>query len=1076
MANNILEIDFLTNKDNYYLTDYKGKILGETADIELSDIALYRIDEVSFDDQAPRKEALENVLSTMKIDGVNFIYLILGDEKGVNFYYGISKNYTSNIDMELSVLEIGEKILEPSIKGNFRGSHTTEIQPSERKEIIHTIANMKNVSMLEGVPGSTKEDEKFQGVDRLADVMMGDCFGFMIIASPASYNDIKEIEKNLYDVYSRIIPLAKKSIQNGTNNSKSISKGKSSGASESQSDNYSKVKNESVCITSTTSNNHTKGTSSGTTSSVQSGDGNNSESNSTQSGGHEDKQTGTSKAEATTTGGSESNGKSVTKGSNTGVNEQKTEGEGTSESTTLEYIDKKSQDWIKYLDEVIIPRLDYGMGKGIFITTSFMFSNSKAVLKKLENTAISLYSGEAGNKVPLRAFRLKNNTSDKIYQALRNFQLPSGKVKDIKSSAHEAVSRSALSQCMRDDKSFLAGNWITTNELAMIAGLPQKEVVGVALREEVEFGLNYDSEMDNDCKILIGNLVQSGNVLKNQVFLDKRDLDKHVFISGVTGSGKTTTCRQILDKSELPFLVIEPAKTEYRIMKNTYPDLLVFTLGNEDSENMGTPFRLNPFEFFYPYESISSRVDMIKASIEAAFDMEAAIPQIIESAIYACYEDYGWNVSTNKNRIYENPYDDGVYAFPTLKDLIEKVPEIVDDQGFDIRLKNDYIGSIKARLMGLLMGSKGLMLNTKRSIDFTDLLTRRVVIELEEIRNGAEKSLIMGFILTNLLQAIKVSFKKSGLSQLSETKHITLVEEAHRLLSKYVPGDNPCKKQGVDTFSDMLAEIRKYGESLVIVDQIPNKLTPEVLKNTNTKIVHKLFASDDKDAIGNTIALDKDQKEFLSNLITGRAIVFSQGYKKALQVQVINELKKDEDCIDIRDSVYDFYAEYYKKGIIINSQFKGEKPTHEEIQELLDISKDEDLCYAVYQFGNMYQRFPNRKEMDKIRKLIYDMKSNEVLQEISNDKDKDIINNKPHIDLIGEYLKTFEKSYFSKIVTRYYIQSKEIRKRSDWAGIKKKLLSDVGLKKIEEYLERYVEGDSILLEDVRNFKNYIIQK
>ena len=69
----------------------------------------------------------------------------------------------------------------------------------------------------------------------------------------------------------------------------------------------------------------------------------------------------------------------------------------------------------------------------------------------------------------------------------------------------------------------------------------------------------------------------------------------------------------------------------------------------------------------------------------------------------------------------------------------------------------------------------------------------------------------------------------------------------------------------------MLAEIRKYGESMIIADQIPNKLTPEVLKNTNTKIVHTIFAQDDKDAIGGTMSLTKDQRVFLSNLKRGRA-------------------------------------------------------------------------------------------------------------------------------------------------------------------------------------------------------------
>lgn len=139
----------------------------------------------------------------------------------------------------------------------------------------------------------------------------------------------------------------------------------------------------------------------------------------------------------------------------------------------------------------------------------------------------------------------------------------------------------------------------------------------------------------------------------------------------------------------------------------------------------------------------------------------------------------------------------------------------------------------------------------------------------------------MGFILTNLCEALRAKYNKD-----KHFKHITLIEEAHRLLSKYTPGDSLNKKNSVETFTDMLAEVRKYGESLIIADQIPNKMTPEVLKNTNTKIVHKIFAEDDKEAIGNTISLSKEQKDFLSSLPTGRAIVFSQSWIKAIQVQI----------------------------------------------------------------------------------------------------------------------------------------------------------------------------------------------
>ena len=172
------------------------------------------------------------------------------------------------------------------------------------------------------------------------------------------------------------------------------------------------------------------------------------------------------------------------------------------------------------------------------------------------------------------------------------------------------------------------------------------------------------------------------------------------------------------------------------------------------------------------------------------------------------------------------------------------------------------------------------------------------------------------------MQAVRHAYIQAQASEKEEKfQHITLIEEAHRLLSKYMPGDSMNKKQGVEVFSDMLAEVRKYGESLIIVDQIPDKMTPEVLKNTNTKIVHKLFAQDDKEAIGNTMALKDEQKAFLSNLPPGRAIMFSQGWTKAIQVQVEEKNSTDQKEVnpaEIKKTAQSYYSEYdnYRRGIL----------------------------------------------------------------------------------------------------------------------------------------------------------------
>lgn len=926
METKLINIENFLNKNNYYLGNNKNIKLHKTSQLDLRDISLYHIEEVTFDEKAPRKEALENVLSSMRVEGINFIYLIIGDNTGVHFYFGVARDlYQSQNKDLLSIMDVGKCILEPNIRGNFRGSKIKEVSPEEKYRISNIMDNMSNYALLEGVAGVNEDCEKFQGVDRLVDVMLGDEFGFMIVAKPMSFDELTTIEENLNKFYTQVAPLCKKSVQD------SVSKNTGESSSETKGESSSTTK--SFSISDQSSENKSEGTSKGysdsgtkgiTTSKSVNKRSDENETNGTSSSRTEGESNSTNTNISKGISKSKTEGNSSVNGNSSSISKGTNISKGTGSATTREFLQKEYQDWIKYIDDVVTPRLDYGKGKGAFNTTAFLFAKKKAILNKLESTIKSLFAGEKGNKIPLTSTTLDVN--DPRVELFKNYQLPHG-VFLLQKEKNDSYARAAVSQYSDEKGNVILGNWISSNELSLIAGLPQKEVVGLGLREEVQFGLNIENNIKEENKIKLGNLVHSGNILKNiDVSIDKEQLDKHVFITGVTGSGKTTTCQKILMDSELPFLVIEPAKTEYRILANKYEDILIFTLGRDNV----APFRLNPFEFF-KHESITSRVDMLKASMEAAFEMEAAIPQIIESSIYECYKKYGWNISTNKNEIFDDPFADGVYAFPTFSDLIAQIDKTVEKQGFDDRLKNDYIGSIKARLEGLTVGAKGLMLDTRRSIDFEKLLEKKVVLELEEIRSGSEKSLIMGFILTNLLEAIKAKFKKNG-----EFNHITLVEEAHRLLSKYMPGDSPTKKQGVETFTDMLAEIRKYGESLIIVDQIPNKLTPEVLKNTNTKIVHRIFAQDDKEAIGNTMVLSDEQKGFLSNLEVGRAIVFTQGFQKAVQVQInkTSDTTKDiePDEKELRRKVIEVYCDSYKKGIFLGLDAFENKPSVEEFE------------------------------------------------------------------------------------------------------------------------------------------------
>ncbi|UBX53403.1 hypothetical protein LDO52_05485 [Acinetobacter pseudolwoffii] len=808
--------------------------------LQINDYHFFQIKSLSHFSDAPRREALENVYSCIRYPGASVVYILKGDGNGVALYLGIARNYLYS-KPHISISDISESILKPSFEGNFRGSHIQKLTDNGG-ELIKKLQGYHHVGVLQGTVGDQAQGENafFQGIDRLVDVMSGNDFCLAITASCIAVEETMELEQWLYRGYEMLAPLARVSLQHGQTNGRSLSLGGSKGES--------------------------KGTSVSTNSSSSHGS---SESTSKSTNKKDSSESGT---EGTSSSMSEGRSDGESESTSTGTNHGISLNQGETLNVSEEHHNRQAQQWLSYLDEVLLPRLDYGRSRGSFICNISLLTNTQHTLLRLGDITRSIFSGNMGNQYPLQMLDI--SSLPEWSQGVKNLQIPV----ITRQSRNDQILNifDGLKSRVNLAGKVLMGAYVTPKELSLVAGLPQEEVVGIELKEQVTFGLNPPKVSVID-SLNLGSLVQDGRILRHKkVDLNRHDLNMHVFVTGVTGSGKTTTCHHLLRESMLPFLVIEPAKTEYRMLLEEYDDLLVLTPGREDL----APLRLNPLEMM-PGESISSRVDIIKASFLASFDMEAAIPQVLEAAVYRCYEKMGWDISTSKHPLYADPFAPGCYPFPILRDLLEAAEQVVKEQGFDERLRQDYIGSIKARLQGLLVGTKGQIFNTLRSIDFRELIHRPVVIELEEIRNGAEKSLLIAFIMTNVIQALKNEHRKNP-----NFRHLTLIEEAHHLLTKADTSTSSNRRQAIEMFSDMLAEVRKYGEGLIIVDQIPNKLTPEVLKNTNTKIVHKLFAEDDKIAIGNTMVLEPLQQQHLSRLETGQAVVFSQGWKSSVLTQI----------------------------------------------------------------------------------------------------------------------------------------------------------------------------------------------
>ena len=71
----------------------------------------------------------------------------------------------------------------------------------------------------------------------------------------------------------------------------------------------------------------------------------------------------------------------------------------------------------------------------------------------------------------------------------------------------------------------------------------------------------------------------------------------------------------------------------------------------------------------------------------------------------------------------------------------------------------------------------------------------------------------------------------------------------------------------------MISELRKFGEGMIFVSQFPTHVAAEVVKNSGTKIVHRLAWPDDVALIGDSLGLNPKQREHLTRLRAGEAVV-----------------------------------------------------------------------------------------------------------------------------------------------------------------------------------------------------------
>lgn len=363
------------------------------------------------------------------------------------------------------------------------------------------------------------------------------------------------------------------------------------------------------------------------------------------------------------------------------------------------------------------------------------------------------------------------------------------------------------------------------------------------------------------------------------VFFPLKNLAKHAFISGVPGSGKTNVMHHLTStlwkEHHIPFLVLEPAKQEYRALLNQ-PGMEGVYLFSPTAD-MTFPLHINPFEFPKGL-MVAEHIRRLGSVFEGAFPLDNPMPFLLDTAIEAVYRDMGWTPET----IYT---DNTKLSFPTMSMLYKRLEEELNATKYSEEVRGNLESALKVRIGSLLRREMGEVFDVPKStISPERWLEIPAVIELESMGSGPAN-----FLTLMLCALIRESLKVNPHYDKPHARHVIFIEEAHNLIgpeSEEVSGTEANPKQAATAFVvKMLAEVRALKEGIVIADQLPTVMAQEVIKNTGLKIGLRITSADDRALLCSTMSANGLQIEEMATFQPGRALVSYEGLKRPFTMQ-----------------------------------------------------------------------------------------------------------------------------------------------------------------------------------------------
>lgn len=846
----------------------------------IENIRLFKITEMVYQKGELSTYKFASVFSAVQNLNCGVFILLNSDGKKTDFYMGVRSYDGKRTTKSL------KDTLKNALTGQFPGVLTEDLLNFEVEKTLEEIPT-KNIAAVSCIAQNkdegTKNNEIFiQGMEKIAVAMYGKRYSLLVLARGTSAKELEDVRKQYETIYTQLSPFAALQLSYGSNEalniSEALSQGSSVGTSHQKSSSlqsgsshqtgYTESHGETIPSNSDrmlkTGGNIALGVASLIAAPLTGG------LSIAAAAAIDVAQIGLNNMPVRTVSNSKSNSRSDTfstsrtEGESYGENSTETKGRtdsrgistGSSRNTQLTMQNRSIQDVLQKID-MQLKRLDECESTGLWECAAYAISDEQETAEMLAGTYKALmmgkHSGIESASINLWTYRENTGKISVLRDYLTNFIHP---VFEYQSEGKEVP--------------VTAASLVSSNELAIQMGLPRKSVCGFPVVEHADFGKEIVLYQKDDLSrgIDLGKIFNMGREMEGKVSLDRDSLTMHTFITGSTGSGKSNTVYKILQQLNLysiPFLVVEPAKGEYKQVFGNRKDVQVYGT----NPYLSPLLRINPFRFPKGIH-VLEHADRLVEIFNVCFPMYAAMPAVLKDAVLRAYESSGWDLVSSRNGIDET-------LFPCFEDLLLQLQKVIESSAYDQEAKSNYRGALETRIRSLANGLNGQIFSCDE-IPEEELFDKNVIIDLSRVSSTETKALIMG-ILVMRLNEYRISH---ALSMNAPLRHVTVLEEAHNILKRTSTEQSSESSnitgKAVETISNSIAEMRTYGEGFLIVDQSPNMVDISAIRNTNTKILMRLPEEKDRNDAGKSAALSDEQLRELAKLPKGVAVVYQNNW------------------------------------------------------------------------------------------------------------------------------------------------------------------------------------------------------